>query len=76
MSNNVMKSNGGHESPLERIRQTNARGMEYWDSRDPATALDYTVPVPLCLLPDSTECRPVQGCRRFGADVFGVYPGR
>jgi len=42
MSNNVMRSDGKRVSPFERIRQTNARGMEYWDSRDLAEALNYT----------------------------------
>jgi DNA-damage-inducible protein D len=42
MSNNVMRSNGGHVSPFEQIRRTNAGGNEYWESRDLAEVLDYT----------------------------------
>jgi len=42
MSNNVMRSNDGHESQFERIRRTNAGGNEYWESRDLAEVLDYT----------------------------------
>ncbi|HTW90459.1 MAG TPA: DNA damage-inducible protein D [bacterium] len=42
MSGNVIRSNGGHESPFERIRRTNAGGNEYWESRDLAEVLDYT----------------------------------
>jgi DNA-damage-inducible protein D len=42
MSDNVMRSNGGHVSPFERIRRTNAGGNEYWESRDLAEVLGYT----------------------------------
>ncbi len=42
MSNNVMRSNGGHESPFERIRRVNASGAEFWSSREFAQVLGYT----------------------------------
>jgi DNA-damage-inducible protein D len=42
MSNNVMRSNGGHVSPFERIQRTNEGGNEYWESRDLAEVLGYT----------------------------------
>jgi DNA-damage-inducible protein D len=42
VSNKVMRSNGAHVSPFERIRRTNAGGNEYWESRDLAEVLDYT----------------------------------
>jgi len=31
----------GHQSPFERIRRTNAAGVEFWSSRDFAQVLDY-----------------------------------
>ena len=31
----------GHQSPFERIRRTNAAGMEFWSSRDFARVLGY-----------------------------------
>jgi DNA-damage-inducible protein D len=42
MSNNVMRSNGGHESPFERIRRTTAAGAEFWSSREFAQVLGYS----------------------------------
>jgi DNA-damage-inducible protein D len=42
MSNNVMRSNGGHESPFERIRRVNASGAEFWSSREFAQVLGYS----------------------------------
>jgi DNA-damage-inducible protein D len=42
MSNNVMRSNGGRESPFERIRRTTAAGAEFWSSREFAQVLGYT----------------------------------
>jgi DNA-damage-inducible protein D len=42
MSNNVMRSNGGHESPFEQIRRTTAAGVEFWSSREFAQVLGYT----------------------------------
>jgi DNA-damage-inducible protein D len=42
MSNNVMRSNGGHESPFERIRRVNASGAEFWSSREFAQVLSYS----------------------------------
>ena len=32
---------GGHQSPFERIRRTNAAGVEFWSSRDFAQVLGY-----------------------------------
>jgi DNA-damage-inducible protein D len=42
MSNDVMRSNGGHESPFERIRRVNASGAEFWSSREFAHVLGYS----------------------------------
>jgi len=42
MSNNVMRSNGGHVSPFERIRRVNASGAEFWSSREFARVLGYS----------------------------------
>ena len=37
-----MRSNGGHESPFERIRRVNASGAEFWSSREFAQVLGYS----------------------------------
>ena len=42
MSDKIVKKNGGHVSPFERIRKVNEAGNEYWESRDLAAVLDYT----------------------------------
>jgi hypothetical protein len=42
MSNNVMRSNGGHESPFERIRRVNPSGAEFWSSREFTQVLGYS----------------------------------
>jgi DNA-damage-inducible protein D len=42
VSNNVMRSNGGRESPFERIRRVNASGAEFWSSREFAQVLGYS----------------------------------
>ena len=42
MSSNVMRSNGGHVSPFERIRRVNASGAEFWSSREFAQVLGYS----------------------------------
>jgi DNA-damage-inducible protein D len=42
MSNNVMRSNGEHVSPFERIRRVNASGAEFWSSREFAQVLGYS----------------------------------
>ena len=42
MSNNVMRSNGAHVSPFERIRRVNASGAEFWSSREFAQVLGYS----------------------------------
>ena len=42
MSNNVMRSNGGRESPFERIRRVNASGAEFWSSREFTQVLGYS----------------------------------
>ncbi len=42
MSDNVMRSNGAHVSPFERIRRVNASGAEFWSSREFAQVLGYS----------------------------------
>ena len=42
MSNEVMRSNGRHVSPFERIRRVNAAGAEFWSSREFAQVLGYS----------------------------------
>ncbi len=42
MAHDVMRANGGHESPFERIRRVNASGAEFWSSREFAQVLGYT----------------------------------
>jgi DNA-damage-inducible protein D len=42
MSNEIQRSpSEGHPSPFERIRRTNAAGLEFWSSRDFAQVLGY-----------------------------------
>lgn len=42
MSGGIIPKDGGHVSPFERIRRTNAAGHEYWSSRDFAAVPGYT----------------------------------
>lgn len=42
MGNEIEKASDGHVSPFERIKRTNEAGMEYWESRDLAKALEYS----------------------------------
>jgi DNA-damage-inducible protein D len=42
MADDVMRSNGGHGSPFERIRRVNASGAEFWSSREFAQVLGYS----------------------------------
>jgi DNA-damage-inducible protein D len=42
MANETTKTDGGHESPFERIKRMNDAGNEYWESRDLADVLEYT----------------------------------
>jgi DNA-damage-inducible protein D len=41
MPNELQRSSEGHQSPFERIRRTNAAGVEFWSSRDFAQVLGY-----------------------------------
>ena len=40
--NEIVKADGAHISPFERIKRLNDAGNEYWESRDLAEVLDYT----------------------------------
>ena len=42
MAKEIAKTTGGHMSPFERIKRTNAANNEYWESRDLAEVLEYT----------------------------------
>ena len=42
MTNEIIKSPTGQNSPFERILRSNAAGNEYWSSRDFAEVLGYS----------------------------------
>jgi len=37
----IVKTNGGHRSPFEKIKRTNDAGTEFWSSREFAEVLGY-----------------------------------
>jgi len=41
MNNKIEHTAGGHISPFEQIKRTNAAGMEFWSSRNFAEVLGY-----------------------------------
>ena len=41
MAKEIVKINGGHRSPFEKIKRTNDAGTEFWSSREFAEVLGY-----------------------------------